>query len=157
VRGIEREDREEPITHSNRLIEREIGGLGGKLGAGEKREEGAGREIGARDKGKRGKREGNRPGESGWERRERRELLSSFWRLLPLAQPSQRCRLATRLERLGVEAPPAPWDTWPPLKPWIEDWESNHLERAAGLLSPVGSDFKLSKGMAPTQVLYCCL
>jgi hypothetical protein len=31
------------------------------------------------------------------------------------------------------------------------------LEKAAGLLSPVGSDFKLSKGMAPTQVLYCCL
>jgi hypothetical protein len=38
VRGIERGDREEPITHSNRLIEREIGGLGEKLGAGEKRE-----------------------------------------------------------------------------------------------------------------------
>jgi hypothetical protein len=42
VKGKEREDRE-PITHSNRLIEREIGGLGGKLGA--------------KDKGKRGKRE----------------------------------------------------------------------------------------------------
>jgi hypothetical protein len=38
VRGIEREDMEEPITHNNQLIEREIGGLGGKLGAGEKRE-----------------------------------------------------------------------------------------------------------------------
>jgi hypothetical protein len=88
----------------------EIGGLGGKLGA--------------RDKGKRGKRgkrergtdQGNRLGE----KRERRELLSSFWRLLPLAQPSpnkvllllqstlqpsQRRRLATRLERLGIEPP----------------------------------------------------
>jgi hypothetical protein len=58
VRGIEREDREEPITHSNRLIEREIGGLGGKLGAGEKRERREqGGKLGARDKGKRGKRE----------------------------------------------------------------------------------------------------
>jgi hypothetical protein len=58
VRGIEREDREEPITHSNRLIEREIGGLGGKLGAGEKKERREqGGKLGARDKGKRGKRE----------------------------------------------------------------------------------------------------
>jgi hypothetical protein len=58
VRGIEREDREEPITNNNRLIEREVGGLGEKLVT------------------------------------------------PPLAQPSQRRRLATRLERLGVEAPP---------------------------------------------------
>jgi hypothetical protein len=52
LREIEREDREEPITHNNRLVEREIGGLGGKLGAGEKREEGAGREIGGHGQGK---------------------------------------------------------------------------------------------------------
>jgi hypothetical protein len=58
VRGIEREDREEPITHSNRLIEREIGGLGEKLGAGEKRERmEQGGKLGARDKVKSGKRE----------------------------------------------------------------------------------------------------
>jgi hypothetical protein len=66
VRGIEREDRDEPITHSNRLIEREIGGLGGKLGAREKRQRTEhGGKLGASDKGKRGKREGNRPGGQG--------------------------------------------------------------------------------------------
>jgi hypothetical protein len=78
VRGIEREDRDEPpITHSNRLIEIEIGMLGGKLGAREKRQRREhGGKLGASDKGKRGKRGGNRPGgpgESDWERREREE------------------------------------------------------------------------------------
>jgi hypothetical protein len=58
VRGIEREDREEPITNNNRLIEREVGGLGEKLGAGEKRERREqGEKLGAKDKVKRGKRE----------------------------------------------------------------------------------------------------
>jgi hypothetical protein len=76
VRGIEREDREEPITNSNRLIEREVGGLGEKLGAGEKRERREQGEIfGGQGQGKeREEREGNRPrgsGESDWERRER--------------------------------------------------------------------------------------
>jgi hypothetical protein len=56
VRGIEREDREEPITHSNRLIEREIGGLGGKLGAG-RRERGG--KLGAERRERGGCREGN--------------------------------------------------------------------------------------------------
>jgi hypothetical protein len=104
-RGIETEDREEPITHSNPLIGEKLVGWEGNWGR-ERRERGGsregnwgpgtrereGRERGEQTRGTRGIRLG--------EKRERRELLSSFCRLLPLAQPS-------------------PWDALPPLKPCL--------------------------------------
>jgi hypothetical protein len=95
----------------NHWLRRERGGSReGNWGPGTREREG--RERGEQTRGTKGIRLG--------EKRERRELLSSFCRLLPLVQPSQRRRLATPLERLGVEAPPppAPWDALPPLKPW---------------------------------------
>jgi hypothetical protein len=109
VRGIKREDREEPITHSNRLIERNWRAAREIGGGREEREEGAGREIGGQGQGKeREEIEGNRPGgpgESDWERRERGGSSSqasgdsSPWR-----SPLKGVALQPAL-RLGVEAP----------------------------------------------------
>jgi hypothetical protein len=69
-RGIETEDRREPITHNNPLIGERNWWAGREIGGGrEEREEGPGiRKREGRE------REGNRPGgpeESDWERRER--------------------------------------------------------------------------------------
>jgi hypothetical protein len=81
---------------------REIGG--GR----EEREEGAGREIGdqRQEKRERGTDHGDQGNQIGREQTRGTRGIS-FWRLLPMAQPSQKRRLAIRLERLGVEAPPS--------------------------------------------------
>jgi hypothetical protein len=81
------------------------------LGAGEKRERrDQGGKLGTRDKEKRGKRErgtdqGDQRNQTGREEREEGAPLKLLW-TSPSDAALQRRRLATRLERLGVEAPP---------------------------------------------------